>query len=151
MILTVAAIALCGCAGTFDLGDRTTWVRVQYGLEATAVASSACDAGETGQFLRESKWRERNPILGPDPSEGAVWGYLGVVDGLLVGVDYLVDRYVHGVWGPRVGSLLAFGVAGIEVWSNEVNMHFGAGFCGLDPGGPWRSLPNGMPGEAARR
>lgn len=112
-----------------------TWERAAHVTQAVALASLACDGGQTRQFLSESMWGEKNPVLGTQPSPLALWTYLGAIALGVLGVDYLA--------GHKAGIAAAVIVAGIEIWSVGVNMGYGTSMCGIGAGGPWKPLPDG--------
>lgn len=140
--LTVLAT---GCVSLASGQGADPWYRAQLGLETSAVAGLACDGGSTSQYLAESNWQEINPVLGPRPSSGALWAYLGAVGAALIGVDRALD-HLSPHWGPRIATALAAGVTITEIKANAVNMGAGSSLCGLGLGGPWKPLPGGEPG-----
>jgi hypothetical protein len=103
---------------------------------ATAVSALACDGGTTDQFLHDSSWMEINPVLGSDPSDLRLWSYLGTIGAGVIASDLLLRAH-H----PQIALAIAAVVLGIEIESIAVNMHVGAGFCGVGHPGPWEPLP----------
>jgi hypothetical protein len=135
LVLHLLALAqLASCAVTWGRAARVT--------QAVAIAGLACDGLETREVLADSKWVETNPVLGQHPSPAALWTYLAAVGVAMLGVDKLA--------GHKVGVVAAVAVAGIEIWSMQVNASVGSSVCGLGAGGPWKTLPDGESGAIAR-
>lgn len=99
--------------------------------EAAAVASLACDGGQSAQFLTDTHYSERNPFLPANPSPGLVWGYLAGVAAATI----TANRFLSPKAALVVNSILL----ATEVWSIEHNMAVGTSMCGIDRGGPWGS------------
>lgn len=129
MRAAVIALALGACC-------PRDWRIAADATSSAAVASLACDGGTTDQYLRDSSWVETNPILGQHPGDLRLWSYLGAIAGGVIASDLLLRAH-H----PQIATAIAAVVLGIELESIAVNMHVGAGFCGVGHPGPWEPTP----------
>jgi hypothetical protein len=102
-----------------------TWNRAVAVTYAAAVATVACDWGQTRQSATDG-WRgaaESNPVLGERPSPAAVDAYFFAAEALLTAV--LVD--LNSKW-----SAFAFGgLAAVETRTIINNGPLTRGFCGV--------------------
>jgi hypothetical protein len=126
-VIVVALVSAC-CPRDWRIAADVT--------SSAAVASLACDGGTTDQFLHDSPWEETNPVLGRDPSELRLWSYLGAIGAGVIASDLLL-RAEH----PKIATAIAAVVLGVELESVAVNMHVGAGVCGVGHPGPWEPYP----------
>lgn len=107
--------------------------RTAQASEVVTHVSLACDGLSTRTALRDGRYYETNPMIAGNPSDGALAGYFGFVDGSVFMGNRMAGSLLAG--HTKVASLLRLGmnlaVLGVEVDSVQHNREAGVATCGL--------------------